>query len=160
MIVEQACVSETLIESAKEIFETMVFMDISEATEANQEVEGWALLGSITFKGGIEGCLAICCSTPCSQAIAVNMLGLETPGELTEEGTCDAIGEIANMIMGGVKSRLLKTVGNLEVSIPSVVSGRELKNNLGDKATKISAKVSIDDKYTAVLLLLYREKSE
>jgi chemotaxis protein CheX len=156
-VVEQICLNKVLIESAKEIFETMVFMELTEVTEPEQNVDGWALLGSITFKGGIEGCLAICCSASCAKAIAVNMLGLEIPDELTEEGTCDAVGEITNMIMGGVKSRVLKSVGNLEVSIPSVISGRELRNNLGDKATKISVKIKIDDKHTAELILLYRE---
>ena len=157
-MIEQICLNEVLLESAKEVFETMVFMDLAEATETDQNnVEGWALLGTITFKGSLEGCLAICCSTPCAQAIAINMLGIDTTEQLTEEGTCDAIGEIANMVMGSVKSRLLEKVGNLEVSIPSVISGRELKNNLGDGAEKISIKVNIEDEYVAELLLLYRE---
>jgi len=160
-MIEQVCLNEVLMESAKEVFETMVFMDLAEATEPDQNnVEGWALLGSITFKGGIEGCLAICCGAPCAQAIAINMLGMDTTEQLTEEDTCDAIGEIANMVMGSVKSRLLENVGNLEVSIPSVVSGRELKNNLGDGAWKISIKVNIGDEYIAELSLLYRENSK
>ena len=158
-MVEQICLNEALIESAKEIFETMIFMDIVETTEPNPDANNWSLLSSITFKGGLDGCLAICCGTPCAQAIAINMLALDTPEELTEEGTCDAIGEVANMIMGGVKSRILKSVGNIEVSIPSVVSGHELRNNLGDNAKKISIKVNIDDKYTAELMLMYRENS-
>ena len=158
-MIEQLCLNEVLIESAKEVFETMVFMDLTETTESDQNAESWALLGSITFKGGMEGCLAISCSTPCVQAITINMLGMDTAAELTEADTCDAIGEIANMIMGGVKSRLLEKVGNLEVSIPSVISGRELKNNLGDGAEKISIKVNIEDEYVAGLSLLYK-KSE
>jgi len=160
-MIEQVYLNEVLMESAKEVFETMVFMDLAEATEPDQNnVEGWALLGSITFKGGIEGCLAICCGVPCAQAIAINMLGMDTTEQLTEEDTCDAIGEIANMVMGSVKSRLLEKVGNLEVSIPSVVGGRELKNNLGDGAEKISIKVNIGDEYIAELSLLYRENSK
>ncbi len=156
-MIEQVCLNEVLIEGAKEVFETMVFMDLAEATEPDQNIEGWALLGSITFKGSLEGCLAICCSVPCAQAIAINMLGIDTTEQLTEEDTCDAIGEITNMIMGSVKSRLLEKVGNLEVSIPSVVGGRELKNNLGDGAEKVSVKVNIEDEYVAGLSLLYRE---
>ncbi len=159
-MLEQVCLDKVLIESAREVFETMVFMDLAEATEPDQNVEGWALLGSITFKGSLEGCLAICCSIPCAQAIAKNMLGIDTTEQLTEEDTCDAIGEIANMVMGSVKSRLLETVGNLEVSIPSVVSGRELENNLGDGRDEISIRVNLEDEYTAELSLLYRESSK
>jgi chemotaxis protein CheX len=156
-MIDQLCLNEVLIESAKEVFETMVFMDLAETTEPDQNVESWDLLGSITFKGSMEGCLAICCSTPCVQTITINMLGMDTIAELSEADICDAIGEIANMIMGGVKSRLLEKVGNLEVSIPSVISGRELKNNLGDGAEKISIKVNIEDEYVIELSLLYKE---
>ena len=159
-MIEQVCFDKVLIESAKEVFETMVFMDLAEATEPDQNVEGEALLGSITFKGSLEGCLAICCSTPCAQAIAINMLGMDTTEELSEEDTCDAIGEIANMVMGGVKSRLIETTGNLEVSIPLVTSGHELKNRLGEGAVKVSIKVNIGDEYVAELSLLYRENSK
>jgi len=156
-MIEQICVDKMLIESAKEVFETMVFMDLTEAAEPDQNVEGWALLGTITFKGSLEGCMAICCNIPCARAIAMNMLGIDTSEELTEDDTCDAIGEIANMVMGSVKSRLLENVGNLEVSIPSVISGHELRNSLGEGAEKISVKVNIEDEYVAELSLLYRE---
>lgn len=156
-MIEQICLNETVIESAKEVFETMTFMDLTEATEPDQHIEGEALLSSITFKGNIEGCLGICCSTSCAQAIAINMLGIDTADELTEEDTYDAIGEIANMVMGSIKSRLLEKVDNLEVSIPFVVSGRELKNNLGEKTKKIMVKVNIEDEYVAELSFLYRE---
>lgn len=156
-MIGQVCLNEVLIESAKEVFETMVFMDLAESTEPDQNVEGQVLLGSITFKGSLEGCLAICCSMSCAQAIAINMLGIDTTEQLTEEDTCDAIGEIANMIMGSVKSRLLEKVGNLEVSIPSVASGRHIKSNLGEGAEKISVKVNIEDEYVAELSLLCRE---
>ena len=157
-MIEQVCVNKVLIESAKEVFETMVFMDLTEATEPDQSnVEGWALLGTITFKGSLEGSLAICCNIPCAQAIAMNMLGIDTNEELTEDDTCDAIGEIANMVMGGVKSRLLENVGNPEISIPSVISGHELRNNLGKGTEKISIKVNIEDEYVAELQMLYRE---
>ena len=67
------------------------------------------------------------------------------------------IEEIANMVMGGVKSRLLENISNLEISIPSVISGKKLKNSLGEGAEKISVKVNIEDEYVAELLLLYRE---
>jgi len=159
-MIEQVCVDKVLIDSAKEVFETMVFMDLTEAAAPDQNVEGWALLGTITFKGSLEGCLAICCSTPCAQAIAINMLGMDTTEELTEEDTYDAIGEIANMVMGGVKSRLLENIDNLEIAIPSVISGKELRNSLGGGAEKTSVKVNIENEYVAELSLFYRESGE
>ena len=72
----------------------------------------------------------------------------------SEEDVCDAIGEVSNMFMGSVKPRLLESTGNLEVSIPSVISGRELKNNLGEHSKEVSVKINNEDKYAAGLVLL------
>jgi len=155
-MVDQICINETLLDGAKEVFETMVFMDLAEATEPDQKIEGWALLSSITFKGPFEGCLAVCCNVDCAKAIAVNMLALDLE-EVGEEETCDAMGEIANMVMGSVKARLQNEIGNVEVSIPSVVSGRSLQNNLGDGSVKLLTRINIQNEYVAELSLLYRE---
>lgn len=159
-MIEDICLSDILLESAKEIFETMIFMDLAEVTEPDQDIEGDALLGSITFRGSLEGCLSICCGTSCAQSIARNMLGIDADDELTEEDTCDAIGEVANMVMGSVKKRMADNFGDLQVSIPSVVSGKELKNNLGDIAKKVSTRINIEDEYVSELSLLYRENQK
>ena len=156
-MIELVNLNEMLLESAKEIFETMVFMDLAETTDPEENVESCALLGTITFKGVLKGCLAFCCSEPCAQAIAMNMLGNDTSEEIAEEDICDAIGEICNMVMGSVKKRMAESVGNLEVSIPSVVSGRELKNNMGEGSHKTTVKINIDDEYVTELSLLYKE---
>lgn len=158
-MIENICLNEMLLESAKEIFETMIFMDLAEITEPDKGIEGETLLGSITFRGNFEGCFTICCSTSCAQSIARNMLGLDIDDELTDEDTCDAIGEVSNMVMGSVKKRMADTFGDLQVSIPTVVSGKELKNNLGEMARKISTMINIEDEYVAELSLLYRENS-
>ena len=160
-MLEQICISDVLLESAKEVFETMIFMDVEKAPSENcGEENDWALLGSITFKGGLQGCLAVCFDAPCSNAIAMNMLGIDSVGELNEDDVCDAIGEVANMVMGSAKSRLIETTGNIEVSIPSVISGRKLKNNLGERSEEVSININIEDKYVAGLVLLYRENED
>ena len=149
-----------LMESAKEIFETMIFMDLGEVTEQGSEVDGWALLGSITFKGDVEGCLTICCCSECAKTITMNMLGLDSIDDVSEEDTCDAIGEVTNMIMGCVKRQLTDNQGkSIEISIPTVVNGRQLSSNLGEGVERVSTKVCIEDKYIAELSLLYKSKS-
>ena len=64
------------------------------------------------------------------------------------------------MVMGCFKSHLADAVGNLEVSMPTVLSGRELRNNLGEKAGRIIIRVNIADKYIAELSLLHRAALE
>jgi CheY-specific phosphatase CheX len=159
-MVEQAVLGDALLQGAKEVFETMVFMDLEKSSESDASIDDCALLGSITFKGAMEGSLGICCSVPCAQAIAKDMLGIDDCEKLGEEEACDAIGEVANMVMGCFKSQVIDAVGNLEVSTPSIVSGRELKNNLDEDVSKILIKVNIADKYISELSLLYRVDSE
>ncbi len=93
------------------------------------------------------------------ETIAANMLGMETDEEISQYDIDDAIGEVSNMVMGSVKARLQDKFSNLNVSIPTVVRGREIENSLGDSASEVSVKVNIEDEYAAELVLLYREGS-
>lgn len=154
---DKVCFGTALLEGAKEIFETMIFIDIEESTEPEQKVEGDALLGSITFKGDIEGCLTICCNVTCARIIAANMIGMDPSEEISEEEVCDAIGEVTNMVMGSVKSRIQDNTGELQVSIPTVVLGQKLANSLGDGTSRILLKVDTEDEYVIEFLFLYRK---
>jgi len=150
-------IRDAVLDSAKEVFETMVFMALEDAGEDGAVTDEAAVLGSITFKGDLEGCLGVCCSPTCARTIAANMLGMDNSESLGENETNDAIGEIANMVMGAVKSRIQQDAGAIEVSIPTVVQGRELRTNLGDKANRVTVRANIEEEYTAVFSLLYRE---
>jgi chemotaxis protein CheX len=169
-MVSEMCLSEALLESGKEVFETMIFMSMAESSDAAQKIEGDAILGAITFLGTyplcsggvcgsdgvktdsgnkIEGILTICSNMSCAKAIAANMLGADCSKNLSETEVCDAIGEVTNMIMGGMKSRVQDRFSNIKVSIPSVITGQELHNSPGMGANKILVKVNIEDRYIA-----------
>jgi chemotaxis protein CheX len=148
---------DVLLDSTKEVFETMVFMAVEESPEEGACMGEQALLGTITFKGHLEGCLGICCGQACARAVAASMLGMGSGDELGESDVGDAVGEIANMVLGAVKSRIQNDVGSIEVSIPSVVEGRELRNSLGEGSNRVRVRVSIEEEHFAELSLLYRE---
>jgi CheY-specific phosphatase CheX len=157
-MIDQLCISDMLLESAKEIFETMIYMDIEEVSQAPVHSDSdTPLLSSITFKGALEGCMALCCSEECTNSIALNMLGMDSTDELTKEDAYDAIGEVSNMVIGCLKRRLAETIGDLEISVPSVVNASKLNNNFGVEVTRTSVYFSIDSEHTAELSILYRE---
>ncbi len=147
---------EALLDSAREVFETMVFMAPEESSPDEGSIEEPALLGTITFKGCLEGCLSICCGQACARAIATSMLGMGPEDPLGDSEVSDAIGEIANMVLGALKSRIQNDSGTIEVSIPCVIQGRELRNSLGEGATQVRIRVTIEEEYGAELSLLYR----
>ncbi len=155
-MIDEICFSTALLEGAKEVFETMVFMDLEESSEPSVNIEGDSLQGSITFSNTIEGCLTIRCSMPCAKVVAANMLGLDSYDEVSNSEVCDAVGEITNMVMGSVKSRLVVDAGELQVSIPTVVCGQNLANSLGERASKVVVKASADEEHIIEFSFIYR----
>ncbi len=154
-MITEICFEDVLLESAKEVFETMIFMTVEQCPDCIA-VEGDSLLGSITFTGSIEGCMGISCDLECAKTIACNMLAMEGEDDISDGEIRDAIGEIANMVMGSLKANLLKQeVGNLEVSIPCVVSGKEITSSLGEEAREVALPIYIDES-VAELTLQYR----
>ena len=148
---------DALLESTKEVFETMVFMALNEVEEQLPPSQEATLLGTITFTGNVEGCLSICCGLTCAQTIAANMLCMDSPDELSDEDTVDAIGEIANMIMGSVKTRIQDQVQDISISIPSVVQGRELCTRLSDGTVRVAVDEMLAGEHHATFSLVYRE---
>ncbi len=160
-MIDEICFSTALLEGAKEVFETMVFMDLEESFEPEPQIEGDSLLGSITFSNAIEGCLTIRCSLPCARVVAANMLGLDEDesDEISDREVCDAIGEITNMVMGSVKSRAATDAAELQVSIPTVVRGQNLANSLGEGASNVVVKASADEEHVIEFSFLYRKSN-
>lgn len=177
-MLDQITLNDVVIDAAREVFETMIFMDIETDSEAQPEVVGQAItstinfkskgesdlvidgksmLGSVTFKGALEGCLSISTAQSCAECIAKNMLGMEPDEPLELNEICDAIGEVANMVMGSIKTRIQNIYTDIEVSIPSVVTGCELRNTLGDNASKVVASAWLDEQESIEFTFLYRE---
>ncbi len=156
-MVTTTCLRDSVLDGAKEVFETMIFMALEEVTDPTPEMEDVTLLGTITFKGSLEGCLGICCGMSCARTIAANMLGMDPSEEIGKDDINDAVGEVANMVMGAVKSRIQDEVGVVEVSIPSVVKGMELTSSLGERATELVINGNLEEEHNVRFSLLYRE---
>ena len=161
IMLDNICMNNVLLASAREVFETMIFMDLDQCFDEEQKITDDTLLSSITFKGDFNGCLTICCSSDCARSIGINMLGMDSGEKISREDTYDALGEVANMVMGSVKTKIQKNTGNISVSIPMVMSGREIVTNLSDvSAVKTLLRVTIDSKYIAEFCLLYKDNTK
>jgi chemotaxis protein CheX len=145
---------DTLLSSAKEVFESMVFLALEEVEDLAPCDEA-AFLGTVTFIGDIEGCLSVCFGQACARDIAAGMLCMETPEELADEDIVDAIGEIANMVIGTVKTSLQGQVDNITISIPSVILGRQLRSVLGEGVVKTVVHARIGGKHDATFSLIH-----
>ena len=157
-MVTAVSIKDILLDSAKEVFETMVFMSLEEAQAALDPAEV-TLLAGITFMGDIEGSMNICCGMTCSKTIAANMLCMDSPDEVADEDVSDAFGEVANMVLGSIKTRLQDDVPNMQISIPSVIQGRELATRPNDGMTKVTTVVQLAEEHLMAFSLLYRNAS-
>ncbi len=116
--------AKKITESTEEIFSTMIFMDIAaqDPLEATREVLGCHVSAMIGLTGGFSAMLGIHCPEAVGLAITGEMLGMDI--QEIDADVKDALGEIANMIAGGLKERFAAEDIGLELAIPTAVSGK------------------------------------
>jgi chemotaxis protein CheX len=158
-MIEQISLAGALKDGAKEVFETMIFIDLDENL-CELTIDGDALLSSISFKGDLEGVLSVSCTRECAIMLAANMLALDPGDPISDEEISDAMGEVANMVMGSFKARMLDTVNDINVSIPNVVSGRKLENSLGEGCKLTKKQFNIDQQYMIEFSVLTKEANQ
>lgn len=117
--------SEKIIESAKEIFSTMVMMEI--AVNGDFQHDSIPLIDSISgvigLAGTFKGVLAIHMPSKVAMAITGSFLGMEV--DAINEDVEDAVGELANMLGGNVKAILSERGRDIDLSLPSTIIGKQ-----------------------------------
>lgn len=126
-----------LWDSAAESFETMIMSPIEEISEEEFGIGvAPSYTGSITFKGGLKGVILVQCETESAAAITKSMLMMEADEEVDPSEIKDAIGEVANLVLGGFKSRIAEQYGDIDISIPTVIEGQEVRPAIGAGASR------------------------
>jgi chemotaxis protein CheX len=117
--------SDKLIESTIEIFTGMVMMDISSAGEPVEKTGTFkkSITGMVGLAGTHKGILAVHLPNEVALAVTSNFLGVDV-GEINED-VQDAIGEIANMLGGNLKTILSDRGRDIQLSLPSTIFGDE-----------------------------------
>ncbi len=123
-----------LTEATLEVFASMVFIDIVPESGAKSTVDA-DLSSMIGLAGDLRGILAIKCPADVAMAITGAMLGMEVD-ELGED-VKDAVGEIANMIAGGLKVSLAGCDKKIELAIPTTAIGKSIRTSGLSSATQV-----------------------
>jgi chemotaxis protein CheX len=110
-----------------EVFDTMVMMEIVPGEE--RKVASSSLQTNISsmigLAGDLRGVLAIHCPDSVARAITGSLLGMVV--EELDEDVKDAIGEIANMVAGGLKASLATQGTKVNLALPATVIGNALR---------------------------------
>lgn len=116
--------TEGMSQAVMDIFANM-FNERASLISAN-EVSGESGISSIIgFAGQISGVLCLHFDRKTACAIASSLLGIEI--QAVDETVRDAMGELANMMAGGLKIRLSSDEEIFKISMPSVVEGKEYR---------------------------------
>jgi chemotaxis protein CheX len=116
---------ERIRAATHEVFNTMLAMEV-EGGEAYVETEGSpsseGVVALIGLAGRWVGTASLSCSAPFACKIASQMLMMDA--QAVDGDVLDAVAEIANMIIGNVKTGLEQDLGPMGMSIPTIIFGK------------------------------------
>lgn len=129
--------AKKIINTTEEIFSTMIFMPLSASTPLTEgkEVLGCNVSAMIGLTGDFTSMLALHCPAEVGMAITGEMLGIEV--EKIDDDVKDTLGEISNMLAGGLKEAFAAENINLELSIPTTVSGNSYRVSSPTKSDRV-----------------------
>jgi chemotaxis protein CheX len=113
-----------LSEAAREVFETMAFLDVTEqpAIRDRAEMTDVEMTAIIALAGEISGFLALHGSKALFRKCGQLMTGGEK--EFSDEDLCDVAGEMADTIAGAFKRRLATLIDLFYIALPILIYGR------------------------------------
>jgi len=116
--------AKKIVKTTEEIFSTMIFMEVSADAplEQGKQALGCHVSAMIGLTGSFSAMLGIHCPETVGLAISGAMLGMEI--EEVDADVKDALGEIANMVAGGLKEKFAAENIGLELAIPTAISGK------------------------------------
>ena len=118
-----------ITEAALEVFASMIFIEITPGaplTGRDDTIDS-NLTSMIGLAGDLRGVLAVHCPEEAAKGITGAMLGMDL--DEIDEDVKDAIGEIANMVAGGLKTALLSEGTAIELAIPTTAVGKSIRTS-------------------------------
>ena len=106
-----------------DVFETILSMKTAPRPGEGVPTFEERVTGCVAFAGDhINGAVYLHLGTPFATRIAAAMLGLE-PTDLGDAEVNDVVGEVTNMLTGGLKSWLCDSGAECAVSTPAIIRG-------------------------------------
>lgn len=116
--------SEWIHQIVPEVFQTMVSLEVTTATEKEMPSDVERIVGAIGLGGeSVGGAIYLQLTAPLADEITSLLLGLGKDETPTAADVNDAIGELCNMISGGLKSNLANHGFPCAISPPAIVRG-------------------------------------
>lgn len=148
---------DTLVTSAvREVFDTMLNLRL-ETVEFNENAlsGGTHIASAVGFIGRLTGVVYIYSDEAFAKHITGALLGLSQSEIESDEMVNDAMGEISNMVVGQIKSRLSDRGLPCTLTIPSIVRGSNFTiEAISSTVRRVSCFRSADQKQLLVETLI------
>lgn len=135
---------QQIIDATQSVFDTMLMLPVTSGETLADKVYLFkdSISGMLGFSGDIQGMLTIHCPQQVAFTITGQLLGIEV--ESMDEDVKDTIGEMANMILGGIKDTFLEQGTDISLAIPTVLAGRSYRVKTVDYASWTTVPFNLD----------------
>jgi chemotaxis protein CheX len=144
-----------ILQATSNVFSTMLGADLGTGTasiERGMPDVNDGIVSFIGLAGEWAGTGSVTCSPAAACRICSLMLMMDTTA--VNEDVLDAVAELTNMIVGGVKNDLEPHIGTLGLSIPTVVFGRNFRTKSAGSVDWTVVRFPWDDDFVTVKLFL------
>ncbi len=134
-----------IIDSTQAVFDTMLMMPITPGISLSEKVYSFtsSISGMLGFAGEVQGMLTIHCPQEIGFAITSTLLGVDV--DEVDEDVKDTIGEMANMILGGIKDGFVDQGIQINLAVPTVLAGRSYRISGMDDALWTTVPFYLDE---------------
>lgn len=138
-----------------EVFQMMLGVTLEVAPEDPAREAQPGVVSLIGLTGTWAGSGTISCSPAAANLVARRMLMLESEAaDSVDEDTLDAVAELTNMVIGNVKHLLADEFGDMAISIPTVVYGRNFRFKKLSGVTQGCVYFRFEDSYFEIKVAL------
>jgi len=152
--------SEQIEAATLNVFETMLGLKLEPGEPRQESAETGpsdGVVAVVGLAGRYSGIGSIACSVPAACAAAEAML--MTPYETIHEDVLDAVGELANMIIGNIKTNLEAEIGEMGLSTPTVIHGNSLRTKVSGTHNWTLVPFTFNDHQVLVQMMLTENSS-
>lgn len=127
-MIDASRVTAAIQEAAQDVLRTMLHIDRTTCrySEGSTPSHG-GVVSLVGLTGHWSGTGTLFCSPTVAGVLAARMLLHEESPTSVDEEVLDAVAELTNMIVGNIKNLLASEIGEMAISIPTVIYGRNFR---------------------------------